>query len=138
MNSNISFKANLIVDKNLYTKMPKGTPEGYTDNLIGEYKKFIEHDVMKKITEGDTIEIYKAPYRQGFAVGLKITSDKFDEPFEGGVFTNKKIPSVSAGSLIFQTMQFVIAKADMTLRCSSKIKETFVKAAKKLLEEQKN
>ena len=93
---------------------------------------------MKKITEGDTIEIYKAPYRQGFAVGLKITSDKFDEPFEGGVFTNKKIPSVSAGSLIFQTMQFVIAKADMTLRCSSKIKETFVKAAKKLLEEQKN
>ena len=136
--NNISFKANLIVDKNLYTKMPKGTPKGYTDNLIGEYKKFIEHDVMKKITEGDTIEIYKAPYRQGFAVGLKITSDKFDEPFEGGVFTNKKIPSVSAGSLIFQTMQFVIAKADMTLRCSSKIKETFVKAAKKLLEEQKN
>ena len=138
MNSNISFKANLIVDKNLYTKMPKGTPKGYTDNLIGEYKKFIEHDVMKKITEGDTIEIYKAPYRQGFAVGLKITSDKFDEPFEGGVFTNKKIPSVSAGSLIFQTMQFVIAKADMTLLCSSKIKETFVKAAEKLLKEQRN
>ena len=104
MNNNISFKANLVVDKNLYTKLPKGTPEGYTDNLIGEYKKFIEHDVMKKITEGDTIEIYKAPYRQGFAVGLKITSDKFDEPFEGGVFTNKKIPSVSAGSLIFQIL----------------------------------
>ena len=93
---------------------------------------------MKKITEGDTIEIYKAPYRQGFAVGLKITSDKFDEPFEGGVFTNKKIPSVSAGSLIFQTMQFIIAKANMTLRCSSKINETFVKAARKLLEEQQN
>lgn len=136
--NNISFKANLIVDKNLYTKLPAGTPEGYTDNLIGKYKEFVEHDVMKKITEGDTIEIYKAPCKHGFAVGLKITSDKFDEPFDGGVFTNKKIPSVSAGSLIFQTMQFVIAKANMTLRCSSKINETFVKAARKLLEEQQN
>ncbi len=135
--NNISFKAKLIVDDKLYTKLPQGTPEGYTENLVSQYKSFVEHDVMKKLTEGDTIELYKAPYRQGFAVGLRFTSDKLEKPIEGGVFTNKKIPEVRAGSLIFQTMQFIIAKADMNLICSTRIKETFVKAAQKLLDEKK-
>ncbi len=135
--NNISFKANLVIDKKLYTKLPEGTPEGYTENLVGKYKSFVEQDVIKKITEGDTIELYKAPYKQGFAVGLRFTSDKFEKPIEGGVFTNKKIPEVRPESLIYQTMQFIIAKADMKLLCSSRIKETFVKATQKLLDEKK-
>ena len=131
--NNVSFKANLVVDKKLYTKMPEGTPAGFTDNLVKEYRKFIDHEVMQKLTEGDTIELYKAPYKQGFALGLKITSDKLPEPFEGGVFTNKKIPDVRVGSLYFQTMQFIIAKAGIDVGYFEKTQDAFIRASKKLL-----
>ncbi len=135
--NNISFKANLVVDKKLYTKMPEGTPDGFTDKLVDDYRKFIDHDVMKKLTEGDTIELYKAPYKPGFALGLKITSDKLPEPFEGGVFTNKKIPNVHVGSLYFQTMQFIIAKAGIKVGYFEKIQDAFIRAGRKLLDEMK-
>lgn len=131
--NNISFKANLVVDKKLYTKMPEGTPEGFTDNLVKEYKKFIDHEVMQKLTEGDTIELYKAPYKPGFALGLKITSEKLQEPFEGGIFTNKKIPNVRVGSLYFQTMQFIIAKAGIEIGYFEPFEKAFIRAGKKLL-----
>lgn len=133
--NNISFKANLVVDKKLYTKMPEGTPEGFTDKLVEDYRKFIDHEVMQKLTEGDTIELYKAPYRPGFALGLKITSDKLEKPFEGGVFTNKKIPNVHVGSLCFQTMQFIIEKAGIEVGYFEKIPNAFIRAGKKLLAE---
>ena len=133
--NNISFKANLVVDKKLYTKMPEGIPEGFTDKLVNDYRKFIDHEVMQKLTEGDTIELYKAPYRPGFAIGLKITSDKLPEPFEGGVFTNKRIPNVHAGSLCFQTMQFIIAKAGINVGYFEKTQDAFVRAGRKLLGE---
>ena len=135
--NNISFKASLIVDKKLYTKMPEGTPEGFTDQLVNDYRKFIDHEVMQKLTEGDTIELYKAPYKPGFALGLKITSDKLEEPFEGGVFTNKRIPNVHVGSLCFQTMQFIIAKAGITVGYFEKTQDAFIRAGRKLLEEMK-
>ena len=131
--NNVSFKANLVVDKKLYTKMPEGTPEGFTDSLVKEYKKFIDHEVMQKLTEGDTIELYKAPYKPGFALGLKITSEKLQEPFEGGIFTNKKIPNVRVGSLYFQTMQFIIAKAGIEIGYFEPIEKAFIRAGKKLL-----
>ena len=95
---NISFRANLIVDDSLYKKMPKGTPNGYTDNLVEDYKKFIDHKVIKEVTEGDTIEIYKAPYTKGFAIGMRFLSDKLDEPLETGIYTNKK----NSGCKIFK------------------------------------
>lgn len=112
---NISFRANLIVDDSLYKKMPKGTPNGYTDNLVKDYKKFIDHKVIKEVTEGDTIEIYKAPYTKGFAIGMRFLSDKLDEPLETGIYTNKKIPDVKSSSLVFQTLLF--------LKIKSKIKD---------------
>lgn len=130
---NISFKANLIVDEKLYKKMPVGTPEGFTDNLVSEYKTFLDHEIMQKLTEGDTIELYKAPHRGGFAVGLRFTSDMLDEPIEGGVFTNKKIPDVSAGSLIYQTMQFVIIKSGIEQKFFEPTRKAFIRAGRKLL-----
>lgn len=133
--NNVSFKANLVVDKKLYTKMPAGTPEGFTDNLVKEYRKFIDHEVMQKLTEGDTIELYKAPYPPGFALGVKFTSDKLEKPIEGGVYTNKKIPNVNVGSLYFQTMQFIIAKSGIKMGYFEKIEDAFIRAAKKLKED---
>lgn len=135
--NNISFKANLVVDKKLYTKMPEGTPDGFTDNLVKEYRKFVDHEVMQKLTEGDTIELYEAPYAPGFALGLRFTSDKLEKPIEGGVFTNKKIPNIQVGSLYFQTMQFIIAKSGIKMGYFEKIEDAFIRAAKRLKEDMK-
>ena len=136
--NNISFKANLVVDEKLYKKMPVGTPENFTDNLVEEYKKFIDHKLMKELTEGDTIELYKAPYRPGFALGIRFISDKLEEPLEGGVFTNKKIPDVRCGSLIFQTMQFIILKSGIRQGIVEPTKKAFIRAAQKILDEKRN
>lgn len=135
--NNISFKANLVVDKKLYTKMPDGTPDGFTDNLVKEYRKFIDHEVMQKLTEGDTIELYKAPYAPGFALGLRFSSDKLKKPIDGGVYTNKKIPNVHVGSLYFQTMQFIIAKSGIETRYFERTEDAFIRAGRKILDEKK-
>lgn len=133
--NNISFKANLVVDRKLYTKMPEGTPEGFTDNLVKEYRKFIDHDVMQQLTEGDTIELYKAPHKGGFALGIRFSSDKLEKPLEGGVYTNKKIPNVHVGSLYYQTMQFIIAKSGIKMGYFEKIENAFIRAGRKLKED---
>ena len=130
--NNISFKANLIVNDNLYNKMPQGTPENYTDDLITDYRKFLDHRVIKKITEGDTIELYRDKYNRGFALGIKYTSDKLEEPIESGIYTNKKIPEVKAGSLIFQTLQFLVIKSGIDLKFFEPHQKTFERALKKL------
>lgn len=131
MNS-ISFKANLKVDDKLYKKMPAGTPEGYTDKLIKDYQVFLNHRVIQDITQGDTVELYKAPYRPGFALGIRFISDKLDKPLEGGVFTNKKIPNVNASSIIYQTMQFIIIKSGINQKFSESVPKAFIRAVKEL------
>ena len=109
--NNISFKANLIVDDSLYKKMPKTTPDGYTDNLVSEYKQFLDHRAIREITEGDTVELYKAPYRGGFAVGMKFTSDKLDKPLVSEICTRNKTPEIKSSSLVFQTLLFLKIKS---------------------------
>lgn len=135
--NNISFKANLIVNKNLYTKMPEGTPQGYTDGLVEEYKKFLDIPVIKKVTESDTIELFKDKYNRGFAIGIKYTSDKLDEPIESGIYTNKKIPSVKSGSLIFDTMVYLMIKSGIEPKFYEKKEKSFARAVKKLLDDSK-
>lgn len=130
MTNAISFKANLIVDDSLYNKMPKGTPDGYTDNLVSDYKKFLDHKVIKEVTEGDTVEIYKAPYRGGFAVGMRFSSDELSEPIETGIYTNKKTPNIKASSLIFQTFMFLKIKS----KISDNPFEPHIKAFKRAIE----
>lgn len=134
----VSFKANLVVNKNLYTKMPEGTPENYTDDLVKEYRKFLDHDLIKNVTEDDTVELYKEPYRGGFALGIKITSDKLDEPFESGIYTREKIPNVKAGSIIEQTKLFLVLKSGIPLKFAEKRKDRFIRALKALYAEKNN
>lgn len=130
--NNVSFKANLIVDDSLYKKMPKGTPDGYTDNLVSDYKKFLDHKVIKEITEGDTVEIYKAPYRGGFAVGMRFSSDKLDKPIETEICTRNKIPEIKSSSLVFQTMLFLTIKSGIQQRLFEPHMKTFKRAIEEL------
>lgn len=137
MNS-VSFKAKLIVDDSLYKKMPAGTPENYTDDLVAGYKKFLDHKVIQAVTEGDTIELYKAKYKPGFALGIRYTSDKLEKPIESGIHTQKKIPSVHVGSLMFDTMIFLIMKSGVKQRVAESTEKTFVRALEKMLDERKD
>lgn len=136
MNS-VSFKANLIVDDSLYKKMPVGTPENYTDELVAGYKKFLDHKVIQAVTEGDTVELYKDKYNRGFALGIRYTSDKLDKPIESGIHTNKKIPSVSVGSLIHDTMIYLIIKSGIKPRLGETTPKTFIRALQTMLDEKK-
>lgn len=130
MTNAISFKANLIVDDSLYNKMPKGIPKDYTENLVKDYKKFIEHETIKEVTEGDTIEIYKTPYNKGFAIGMRFSSDELSEPIETGIYTDKKTPNIKASSLIFQTFMFLKIKS----KISDNPFEPHIKAFKRAIE----
>ncbi len=92
---NVSFKANLIIDPNIYNKPPQASaydPEG----LIAEYKKILEVPAIKKVTEGDTVKISKCAYterdgifkegekkrkKQGWGIIIEFVSDKLQKPF---------------------------------------------------------
>ena len=130
---NVSFKANLIVNQNLYNSLPKQTEENYVENLITDYKKFLDNKFIKEATKNDTIEISRIKYRGGFAIGLSYTSDTLSEPIESGIYTNNKIPSVTPGSLIFQTQQFIIKKSGIKVYFLENHKERFIRALKKIL-----
>ena len=134
MNS-VSFKANLIVDDSLYSKMPDGTPENYTDELVAGYKKFLDHKVIQAVTDGDTVELYKDKYNRGFALGIRYTSDKLDKPIESGIYTNKKIPSVTVGSLMHDTMIYLIIKSGIKQGFFETTQKSFIRAIQKMLDE---
>ena len=136
MNS-VSFKAKLIVDDSLYKKMPVGTPENYTDELVAGYKKFLDHRVIKAVTEGDTVELYKDKYNQGFALGIRYTSDKLEKPIESGIYTREKIPNVSVGSLMQDTMVFLIIKSGIKPRLAESTQKAFIRALETMLKERK-
>ncbi|MBQ8886866.1 MAG: hypothetical protein IJY61_04110 [Candidatus Gastranaerophilales bacterium] len=134
----VSFKAKLIVDDSLYKKMPVGTPENYTDELVAGYKKFLDHKIIQAVTEGDTVELFKDKYNRGFALGIRYTSDKFEKPIESGIYTNKKIPSVSVGSLIHDTMVYLVIKSGIKQGFFETTQKSFVRALEKMLEEKKD
>lgn len=134
MNS-VSFKAKLIVDDSLYKKMPVGTPENYTDELVTGYKKFLDHKVIQAVTEGDTVELYKDKYNRGFALGIRYTSDKLDKPIESGIYTREKIPNVSVGSLMHDTMIYLIIKSGIKQRLAEPTQKAFIRALQTMLDE---
>ena len=131
--NNISFCAKLIVDESLYEKMPPGTPEGYSKELIEGYQDFLNHKAMKKITQGDTIELYRERYNKGFALGIKYTSEALEKTIESGIYTNKNIPTVTLGELIYDTMSFIIIKSGIKQKLSKSHVENFIEAAKELV-----
>ena len=136
MNS-VSFRAKLIIDDSLYKKMPAGTPENYTDNLVAGYKKFLDHKAIQTVTEGDTIELYKDKYNRGFALGIRYTSDKLEKPIESGIYTQEKIPSINVGSLIHDTMTFLIIKSGIKQGFVEPTRKAFVRAVNAMLEDKK-
>lgn len=136
MNS-VSFEANLIVDDSLYKKMPTGTPENYTDELVAGYKKFLDHKIIQAVTEDDTVELYKDKYNRDFALGIRYTSDKLDKPIESGIYTNKKIPGVTVGSLIHDTMVYLIIKSGIKQRLAEPTQKAFIRALQTMLDEKK-
>ncbi len=138
MFNNISFCANLIVDDSLYNKMPANTPKNYTEDLVNEYKKFIDNKVIKEITKGDTVELYKAPYNRGFAIGMRFHSNKLQKPFETGIYTNKKTPEIKPSGLVFQTMLFLTEKSGIKQSPFEPHIKTFKRAVKALLDENNN
>ena len=135
MMNSVSFKANLIVDDSLYSKMPDGTLENYTNELVAGYKKFLDHKVIQAVTDGDTVELYKDKYNRGFALGIRYTSDKLDKPIESGIYTNKKIPSVSVGNVIHDTMVYLVIKSGIKQGFFETTQKSFIRAIQKMLDE---
>ena len=131
--NNISFCANLIVDKNLYDKMPQGTPSKYSENLFKGYQDFLNHKIIDKITQGDIIEISKESSSRGFALGIKFISKSLEKPLEGGIYTTEKIPNITLGELIYHTMSFIIIKSGIKTKISKSHQENFIEAVKELL-----
>lgn len=127
--TNISFKANLIVHNNLYKQMPKG----YTDNLVAGYKKFLDHKVVKAITEDDTIELYRDDNNRGFGLGIKYINKTANRTINSGIYTTQKVPTVTVGSLIDDTMTYIIEKSGISKKVSETIPKAFIRAAKELL-----
>lgn len=110
----VSFKANLVVNPNLYKNMPSGTPKNYTDKLISGYKEFLNHKVIDHVTDGDTIEISRKAHREGFAINMKFTTPELEEPLDIGIHTNKKIPEITSAQLIYWTRRFIIEREHIT------------------------
>ena len=108
--NNISFKANLKINNNLYKNLPQGTSSDFPVKLIEEYKRFLELPKIKKATDGDIIEIKKAKHTAGYAIELEFLSDKLKEPFKTGIYTNKSIPDFKSQDLKYWTYIFLCAK----------------------------
>lgn len=134
--NNISFRANLVVDNKLYNKVPDETSDGHVDDIINKYRKFLGNKHIENITKGDTIELYKAPYNKGFALGIRYISDKLDKPIEGGIYTNSKFPNIYAGNIITQTLQCIIEKEGIQRKAYESIQDAFIRALKEFYKHQ--
>ena len=131
--NNLNFCANLVVKDELYTNLPINTPENYTSNLIQKYSDFLDIPAIKKATDGDTIELSKAPNKSGFAIGIKYFDSKSKNVFEGGVFTNKKEATVTSSELIYNTMVCIIQKSGIKIKYSETVPKAFKRAVFELL-----
>ncbi len=110
----VSFKANLVVNPNLYNDMPSETPEDYTEQLVSGYKRFLNHKVIKHVTDGDTIEISRKAYDEGFAINMRFTSPELEEPLDIGIHTNKEKPTITVEKLVRWTKMFIIKRENIT------------------------
>ena len=131
--NNISFCAKLVIDKNLYSKLPSKTPENYYDDLINGYKKFLNLPLIEKVTKGDTVELFKAPHRNGFAIGIKYTNSKTGEVYNSGVFTNKKEATITPSELIYNTKVCIIAKSGIKMGFFENVPKAFKRAVEELM-----
>lgn len=108
--NNISFKAELKVNQNLYKNLPAGTPKEFPDKLIGDFENFLKIPQIKKATEGDVIEISKAKHRGGFGIDLNFITKATGKVFQTGVYTNKQTPEINVNDLKYWTYMFLCDK----------------------------
>lgn len=121
---NISFKASLNIDNNIYKELPSGAQSSKIQNVLGDYTAFLESPALKKATDGDSIIISRAKEKgYGFSLGMKFISDKLKEPFETVICTNKNSNNISSGELKYWTYMFLCAKKGEKPRmCESSFK----------------
>ena len=109
----LSFGAELKVDENLFKKLPDNSPEGYVEDVVEKYKKFIDNPKISELLGEDTIELSRAKMKgyNGYSVSLKIYPKNSDDVFEGGIFTNKKdVSYIRFSELARQTYQYIFVK----------------------------
>jgi len=124
----ISFKANLKVNKDIYKNLKNDNEISYVEGVVDKYKKFLEIHYIKKLSEGDTIELKKGKYR-GYSLELKITNDNMEEPFITGVYTTKKEPTIRCEDLNFQTLLYLCHKKGE----KPKLSESSIRYVKRVL-----
>lgn len=107
---NISFKASLKIDPSLYTKLPKETPSDFPEKLISEFREFLDLPKIKQATDGDIVELSRAKHTNGFALEMKFITNKLQAPFETGIYTNNKIPTINIKDLKYWTFMFLCHK----------------------------
>lgn len=107
---NVSFKATLKIDPDVYKNISKDMPAGYPESLVADFKKFINSPKIKAATEGDVIEIKTAKQKGGHGLEMKFISAKLPETFETEIHSSKKEPQISLGSLKYWTLMFLCHK----------------------------
>lgn len=113
--SNISFGAKLIVDKNVYEKVPPVHSEGYPDKVIQEYSEFLKLKKVDEMTRNDTIKLKRVRYGRGYGLRLDfICGDNPQKTIEhAGVYLAKNEANIRTSELIRQTIQFLCYKYDV-------------------------
>lgn len=109
--NNISFRANLELDSSLYEKLPKGTPSDFPDQMISEFREFLDIPNIKAATDGDTIEL-KSPEHRGYTYALEATfsSESLKETIIQSIYLNEKIPNINPNKLKMWTLAFLCYK----------------------------
>lgn len=119
----ISFGANLIIDKNFGKKTPKKIDAENLQNVAREYREFVETDrVVNALTEGDTIEISTKSARDGYYINMNFFEKGSEEPVEVPICIGKGVDSqFRTSSLKFFTYWFIAHKSGEKPRFSESI-----------------
>ena len=111
----INFCANLKINPNIFKKIPPNAPTDYPASYIKKWVQFFDTPLIKKMTDGDTIEIKHVPYaKRGYGVEFNfICGNDPSKSVQGGYFNSKNSLSFSPISLPRQTFQFLCNKFDV-------------------------
>lgn len=141
---NISFCANLIVDKDFAKKPPAKIDKENLLRVKDEYATFLEEDIIaKRLTEGDTVELSTKNERDGYYLYMKFQDKEGNEPFETFHGISRSSNSqFDLNSLKMFTYWFIAHKSGITKRPFSEGIHDYIKRgvdvyAKKYIEEHK-
>lgn len=110
----VSFGANLIVDKNFGKNPPKRFSSENFDEVLDEYKTFLEDDRIKALTEGYTIALSTKNTKDGYCIYMDFTEKgkEDEEPLRVPICKSKAVNSpFKAASLKNFTFWFIARKS---------------------------